>query len=135
VDPTPGVSPPDAYVSTHAEEGAGPTDLTPTCPKPTCPISATWTGGRTPLSGDLDWLQSPRQRHTVKIAGRPPPPRRASVGRSAATGDRRDAWRWTREAVRSNWREPRVAIALAAATGVVRVENVLSALHRRGRGI
>jgi hypothetical protein len=37
--------------------------------------------------------------------------------------------------VRSNWREPRVAIALAAATGVVRVENVLSALHRRGRGI
>ena len=54
---------------------------------------------------------------------------------SAATGNRRDAWRWTREAVRSNWREPRVAIALAVATGVVRVENVLSALHRRGRGI
>ena len=54
---------------------------------------------------------------------------------SAASGNRRDAWRWTREAVRSNWREPRVAIALAAATGVVSVENVLSALHKRGRGI
>jgi len=54
---------------------------------------------------------------------------------SAATGNRKDAWHWTRQAVRSNWREPRAAIALAAVTGVVRVENVLSALHRRGRGI
>jgi hypothetical protein len=54
---------------------------------------------------------------------------------SAAAGNRRDAWRWTREAVRSNWREPRAAIALAAVTGVVRVEDVLGVLHRRGRGI
>jgi glycosyltransferase involved in cell wall biosynthesis len=54
---------------------------------------------------------------------------------SAATGNRRDAWHWTRQAMRSNWREPRAAIALAAVTGVVRVENVLSALHKRGRGI
>jgi glycosyltransferase involved in cell wall biosynthesis len=54
---------------------------------------------------------------------------------SAATGNRREAWQYTREAVRSNWREPRAAIALAAVTGVVRVENVLSALHKRGRGI
>ncbi len=54
---------------------------------------------------------------------------------SAATGNRRDAWRWTKAAVRSNWREPRAAIALAAVTGVIRVENVLGALHKRGRGI
>jgi glycosyltransferase involved in cell wall biosynthesis len=54
---------------------------------------------------------------------------------AAATGDRRDAWRWTKAAVRSNWREPRAAIALAAVAGLVRVEHVLAALHRRGRGI
>jgi hypothetical protein len=54
---------------------------------------------------------------------------------SAATGNRPDAWRWTKAAVRSNWREPRAAIALAAVTGVIRVEQVLGALHRRGRGI
>jgi glycosyltransferase involved in cell wall biosynthesis len=54
---------------------------------------------------------------------------------SAAAGSRRDAWRWARMAVRSNWREPRVAVAVAAATGVVRVEAVLTALHKRGHGI
>jgi glycosyltransferase involved in cell wall biosynthesis len=54
---------------------------------------------------------------------------------SAASGNRRDAWRWTKAAMRSNWREPRTAIALAAVTGVVKVESVLGALHRRGRGI
>ncbi|MFC7757305.1 hypothetical protein ACFQY4_03940 [Catellatospora bangladeshensis] len=54
---------------------------------------------------------------------------------SAAAGDRRQAWRWTRETVRNNWREPRAAIALAALTGAVKVETVLTALHRRGHGI
>jgi glycosyltransferase involved in cell wall biosynthesis len=54
---------------------------------------------------------------------------------SAATGDRIEAWRWTKQAVKSNWREPRAAIALAAVSGVVRVDDVLGALHRRGRGI
>jgi glycosyltransferase involved in cell wall biosynthesis len=54
---------------------------------------------------------------------------------SAATGNRQQAWRWTREAVRANWREPRAAIALAALTGAVKVERVLDALHRHGRGI
>jgi len=54
---------------------------------------------------------------------------------SAATGNRRAAWRWTRRAVRRNWREPRTAIAVAAMTGAVRVETVLAALHRRGHGI
>jgi glycosyltransferase involved in cell wall biosynthesis len=54
---------------------------------------------------------------------------------SAATGNRRQAWRWTKEAVRSNWREPRAAIALAAMSGAVRMESVLAALNRRGHGI
>jgi glycosyltransferase involved in cell wall biosynthesis len=54
---------------------------------------------------------------------------------SAASGDRRAAWRWARQAVRRNWREPRAAIALAAISGAVRVETVLAALHRRGHGI
>ena len=54
---------------------------------------------------------------------------------SAARGDRNGAMRWARQAVRSNWREPRAAIALAALSGVVRVESVLGALHKRGRGI
>jgi glycosyltransferase involved in cell wall biosynthesis len=54
---------------------------------------------------------------------------------SAATGNRSAAWQYSKEAVRANWREPRTAIALAAMTGAVKVENVLSALHKRGRGI
>jgi glycosyltransferase involved in cell wall biosynthesis len=54
---------------------------------------------------------------------------------SAANGDRGAALQYARQAVRSNWREPRAAIALAALSGVVRVEDVLGALHRRGRGI
>jgi glycosyltransferase involved in cell wall biosynthesis len=54
---------------------------------------------------------------------------------SAATGRRRDAWHWANLAVRSNCFEPRVAIALAAVTGMISVENVLTALHKHGRGI
>jgi glycosyltransferase involved in cell wall biosynthesis len=53
----------------------------------------------------------------------------------AARGNRAEAWRWARAAVRNNWREPRAAIAVAAATGIVRVDRVLDALHRLGRGI
>nr|BFE76513.1 hypothetical protein GCM10020092_098140 [Actinoplanes digitatis] len=54
---------------------------------------------------------------------------------SAASGNRSQAWQFSKEAVRANWKEPRTAIALAAIAGAVRVENVLSALHKRGRGI
>jgi glycosyltransferase involved in cell wall biosynthesis len=54
---------------------------------------------------------------------------------AAATGNRREAWRWARQAVRANWREPRTAIALAAMSGAVDVERVVAVLHRRGRGI
>jgi glycosyltransferase involved in cell wall biosynthesis len=54
---------------------------------------------------------------------------------SAAAGNKSEAWQFSKEAVRANWKEPRTAIALAAMTGAVKVENVLSALHKRGRGI
>ncbi len=54
---------------------------------------------------------------------------------SAASGNKRDAWHFTREAVRNNWREPRAAIAIAAASGVVSVDKVLGVLQRRGHGI
>ncbi|WP_018351726.1 glycosyltransferase family A protein [Longispora albida] len=53
----------------------------------------------------------------------------------AAKGDRRQAVRWAKAALRQRWREPRAAIALAAATRIVKVERVVSALHRRGHGI
>lgn len=54
---------------------------------------------------------------------------------SAASGNRREAWTFTRAAVRNNWHEPRAAIAIAAATGIVRVDRILNALQRRGHGI
>ncbi len=54
---------------------------------------------------------------------------------SAAAGDRRNAWRYTKESVKANWREPRAVIALAALSRVTSVEKVLGTLHRRGHGI
>jgi len=54
---------------------------------------------------------------------------------SVAAGNRAAALRYARAAARNNWREPRTAIALAAVTRMVRIEAVLAALHRRGRGI
>ncbi|WP_100446689.1 glycosyltransferase family 2 protein [Glycomyces xiaoerkulensis] len=53
----------------------------------------------------------------------------------AAIGDRRAALRWALRATRSNPSEPRAAVAAAAAAGIVGVPAVMSALHRRGRGI
>lgn len=53
----------------------------------------------------------------------------------AAAGERRAAFRYARRSLRHNPREPRAAIALAAAARLVRVESVLATLHRRGRGI
>lgn len=53
----------------------------------------------------------------------------------AAAGQRRSALHWARRSLRCRWREPRAAIALAAAARIVSVEAVLASLHRRGRGI
>ncbi|HLU27067.1 MAG TPA: glycosyltransferase family 2 protein [Glycomyces sp.] len=53
----------------------------------------------------------------------------------AAIGDRREALRWAVKATRANPGEPRAAVAVAAAVGVVGVPTVMAALHRRGRGI
>ncbi|GIG70848.1 glycosyltransferase family 2 protein [Phytomonospora endophytica] len=53
----------------------------------------------------------------------------------AAVGQRKDALQWARRAMRSKWTEPRAVIATAAAVGLVRIETVMSALHRKGHGI
>jgi glycosyltransferase involved in cell wall biosynthesis len=53
---------------------------------------------------------------------------------SAASGNRRDAWYFSAKAIRNNWREPGTAMAIAAASGVVRADRVLGALDRRAWG-
>jgi glycosyltransferase involved in cell wall biosynthesis len=54
---------------------------------------------------------------------------------SIAAGDRRTAWHWTRRTLRTNWREPRAAIALAALSRFTSIDKVLTTLHRHGHGI
>lgn len=54
---------------------------------------------------------------------------------SVAAGDRRNGWRWTKQTVKANWKEPRAVIALAALSRFTTVEKVLGTLHRRGHGI
>ncbi|WP_239675999.1 glycosyltransferase family 2 protein [Natronosporangium hydrolyticum] len=79
----------------------------------------------------LRWIMA---RHPQLESGRPEAAR--VYGRlacwSAASGNRRAAWHWTKQTVRQNWREPRAAIALAALSGAVRIERLLATLHRRG---
>lgn len=53
----------------------------------------------------------------------------------AAMGDRREALQWVGRTLRHSRREPRAALALAVASGVVKPGRVMEALHRRGRGI
>jgi glycosyltransferase involved in cell wall biosynthesis len=53
---------------------------------------------------------------------------------SAASGNRRDAWYFGAKAIRNNWRDPRTAMAIAAASGVVRVDRVLGRLGKRAWG-
>ena len=53
----------------------------------------------------------------------------------AALGERREALRWAGRAFRRNPREPRVPLALAVASGLVKPDRVMEALHHRGRGI
>jgi hypothetical protein len=52
----------------------------------------------------------------------------------AAAGSRRPALRWAGRSLRRSWREPRAYLAAAAAAGVP-ATTILSALHRRGRGV
>ena len=54
---------------------------------------------------------------------------------SAACGDRADAWAWARRAIRARPLEPRPYLALAVMAGMVRPEQVVRALRRRGRGL
>ena len=53
----------------------------------------------------------------------------------ACMGQRSEAMRWMGNALRHNWKEPRVPFAAAVAAGVVSGERVLRTLHARGRGI
>ncbi|MFF4773856.1 glycosyltransferase family 2 protein [Microtetraspora fusca] len=53
----------------------------------------------------------------------------------AALGRRRDAGRWAWKAFSAHRREPRAAVALAVATGLVPARAVLGLLHTCGRGI
>jgi glycosyltransferase involved in cell wall biosynthesis len=88
---------------------------------------------RTKISS-LRWMMA---RHP-EIVGCPPGAARV-YGQlacwSAAAGERRNAWRYAKQSVRANWKEPRAVIAFAALTRVTSVERVLGTLHRRGHGI
>lgn len=53
----------------------------------------------------------------------------------AAQRRRTESWRWSARALRRTLREPRVPLALAVSSGIVRPERVQSFLHARGRGI
>jgi len=53
----------------------------------------------------------------------------------ACLGRRHDAWLWTRRALRRNWHERRVLLALAVGVGLISGESVERLLHRHGHGI
>jgi glycosyltransferase involved in cell wall biosynthesis len=53
----------------------------------------------------------------------------------ACLGRRNDAWLWTRRALRRNWHERRIPLALAVGAGLVSGESVERFLHRHGHGI
>lgn len=54
---------------------------------------------------------------------------------NAARRHRRAALRWTGQALRAKWREPRAVLALAVASGALPADRVLRVLHKHGRGI
>jgi glycosyltransferase involved in cell wall biosynthesis len=53
----------------------------------------------------------------------------------AASGRRREGWKWALRTVRHNPREARAYLAMAVATRVVSADRIVTALNRRGRGI
>jgi glycosyltransferase involved in cell wall biosynthesis len=53
----------------------------------------------------------------------------------ACMGRRREAWTWSRRALRRNWHERRVPLALAVSLGLVSGQSVTQLLHRYGHGI
>jgi glycosyltransferase involved in cell wall biosynthesis len=52
----------------------------------------------------------------------------------AASGARRDSWRWAGRSLRKSWREPRAYIALAVTAGLS-ADYVQGVLHERGHGV
>jgi glycosyltransferase involved in cell wall biosynthesis len=53
----------------------------------------------------------------------------------AAAGDRAGAVKGAAATLRASWREPRTALALAVASGMISADRVVAALQHRGRGI
>jgi glycosyltransferase involved in cell wall biosynthesis len=53
----------------------------------------------------------------------------------ACLGSKAEAWRWTKRALRNNWRERRVPFAAVVAAGLLSGETVLRHLNARGHGI
>lgn len=53
----------------------------------------------------------------------------------ACLGRRAQAWSWAVRALRLNWHERRIPVALAVASGLISGERVLGLLHARGHGI
>lgn len=54
---------------------------------------------------------------------------------TAMLGDRRGSWRWIRQALRANWKEPRTPLAALVASGLVGGDWIVKQLAKRGRGI
>lgn len=54
---------------------------------------------------------------------------------AAASGQRRTAWQWTRQALRARLLEPRGYLAVGVLAGVLRPDALVRALHRHGRGV
>ena len=54
---------------------------------------------------------------------------------NAAIGQRAEAWRWSREAIRLNVKERRAYLALAVSWHLVSPERLMRLAHRQGRGI
>lgn len=54
---------------------------------------------------------------------------------AAASGERKAAWQWTRQALRARLLEPRGYLAVGVLAGVLRPDTLVRALHRHGRGV
>jgi UDP-N-acetylglucosamine transferase subunit ALG13 len=54
---------------------------------------------------------------------------------AAASGQRRTAWQWARQALRARMLEPRGYLAVGVLAGVLRPDVLVRALHRHGHGV
>lgn len=54
---------------------------------------------------------------------------------SAMLGQRQETLRWSRKALRADWRQPRTVLALLVTSGLVRGQWIVDQLNKRGHGI